>query len=108
MSINISMTNYVSISQAIELLNSCLTLDRGAVTRLVDCRVQCNERLADHPTVQVGSSKSGYVVGLLGIINGLFGVDEKGWGGICAVVADDGLIEKFVPTEPINLMEVKG
>ena len=42
--------------------------------------------MADHPTVQVREKKWEYRAGFLGIINGLFGTNEQGWGRIAMVV----------------------
>jgi hypothetical protein len=36
-----------------------------------------------------------YTLGILGLINGLFGVDERGWGHIASVV-DDGDNSKII------------
>lgn len=58
-----------------ERLNEFVNLDRQAIESLVDCRVFCNSMLADHPFLQVGSISPeqplDYMVGLLGIVNGL-------------------------------------
>lgn len=91
----------ISIKHTIDLLNSALISDRNAVEKLVGQRVKCNKTMAEHPTIQVGTvenQKNKYEVGLLGILNGLFGVDEKGYGPISAVFDDDKLI-KFVRTK---------
>jgi len=95
-----------TIDHAIKVLNEILMLDKKAIESLISNRVECNEALADHPTVQVGaimnktsscgkseymgSEITGYNVGLLGIINGLFGVDENKCGYIAARYNDDG------------------
>lgn len=31
----------------------------------------------------------------MGLINGLYGIDGKGWGWIEMVISDDGVIERF-------------
>lgn len=74
----------VTIDEAIALLNEAVDLDADAMHRLVNKRVRCNAALADHPAIQVLNSAPS-AVGLLGILNGLFGVDERGWGAITAV-----------------------
>ena len=79
----------VSFQEVIDVLNGALALDREAVEVLVEQRVPCNEALADHPTIQVQGDDSGAAVGLLGVLNGLFGTDEEGWGPIAAVFDDD-------------------
>lgn len=67
-----------------DLLNEIHLLDRQALGALLANRVPCNEALADHPTVQVGDANGGFTVGLLGILNGLAGVDSKGRGAVAA------------------------
>lgn len=77
----------VTKEQAVTLLNEIHALDPSVLQNLVSHRVPCNEALANHPTVQVGlvdGEDGKFEVGILGIINGLFGVDEKGWGFIAA------------------------
>lgn len=84
-----------TINEAITILNTILEADRGALQQLIDHRVLCNEALADHPTVQVGAVNGEYCVGVLGVINGLFGVDERQWGFIAAEYNDAGQLERF-------------
>lgn len=72
--------NTVDAVTASEFLNSLVQLDQEAMQKLADTRVPCNKSLVDHPTVQTSNGH----VGLLGIINGLFGTDDRGWGHICA------------------------
>jgi hypothetical protein len=100
----------ITIDQAIELLNQAVLTDREAIAALISNRVSCNEALANHPTIQVvaiinktracGKSEPGlnierYEVGLLGILNGLFGIDENGWGFIVAHYDDSGTLLGF-------------
>ena len=86
--------------QAISFLNELIALDPQAITALVESRVPCNQALADHPTVQVSATTgNGFSVGLLGVLNGLFGAREDGWGFITAVFDDNGQITEFKKTE---------
>jgi len=81
----------------IEYLNSLLLLDSTAISKLIDVRIQTNSRLAKHETVQVVQSNTGeYTVGLLGILNGLCGIDEDGLGFIVAECDMNNHIEKFL------------
>ncbi len=86
-------------ASALDALNSALDADRRAVSALFAIRVECNEALADHPTVQVG----GGTVGALGLINGLFGTiptgPRAGWGYISAIMDADGALIRFELTE---------
>lgn len=81
--------------QLVDYLNNLLELDRGAISRLIGHRTQCNKALADHPTVQVSDTSGVYGVGLLGILNGLFPVDNRGFGAISAIIEDDGTVIRF-------------
>jgi hypothetical protein len=72
--------------EVIGFLNHLLFFDRAAIEALVENRIPCNEALADHPSVQVCDLEQGSPkVGLLGILNGLCGTREDGWGFIAAV-----------------------
>lgn len=88
----------VALDEVIELLNEAVRDDRIAMDLLVNERVYCNETLANHPTIQVQKAEplvvfntkmseevSRWQVGLLGILNGIFGIDERGTGRIAAV-----------------------
>lgn len=72
----------VSVEDAINLLNELLELDANAIGSLVANRVPCNQGIADHYSVPVEQRNGGFVIGMFGIINGLFGVDDDGWGAI--------------------------
>lgn len=92
------MKSTVSPQETVAFLNSLLKIDRGAITKLVTHRVGCCRELADHPTVQVrslgGPRGSDFTdVGLLGILNGLFGATGPQYIGI--VVDDDNVIVCF-------------
>ncbi len=59
----------------VRILNEAFELDPAAVHALLCNRVPCNERLADHPTIQVSEnpvlSDGSCHVGMLGILNGV-------------------------------------
>ncbi len=90
----------VSVSHALRVLNRIHTADPSVLPTLLNHRVPCNETLADDPTVQVLESLTNekYVVGLLGIINGIFGVDERGYGYIAAYYDEQGTLDYFQRT----------
>ena len=88
------------IDRAIEVLNEMTMADREAVQLLVETRVPCNDALADHPTVQVHSDHGRHSVGLLGVINGLLGADDDGWGYVCAKFDDNMQLIEFKRTPP--------
>jgi len=94
------MRETVTVSEVIEFLNELLELDQKAIELLVDSRVPCSDSMASHPTVQVTGYASGaFKVGMLGILNGIFGVDAGGWGPISAVYDDDSRLIHFERTE---------
>jgi hypothetical protein len=77
----------VKLAQALRFLNELVELDPEAVTALCENRVSCNEAVAQHESVQVsaqGDNHKEYSVGLLGVLNGMFGADNAGWGQIAA------------------------
>lgn len=73
-----------SLDQAISILNELVAADPIAMRNLIENRVPCNEGLAEHPTAQVGFHDNEYRIGLLGVLNGIFGIHEDGNGALCA------------------------
>ncbi len=93
----------LKLDTAINTLNRFLLYDRDAMSDLfLNMASECNENLAQSPTVQVRSEGGGYKVAILGVLNGLFGVfdigPKKGWGPITMIV-DDGKIMRFERTQ---------
>lgn len=95
--------------EAIEVLNRIHAADDTVLPALIAYRVLCNRALADDPTVQVGrvempDRSDMWEVGLLGIVNGLFGVDEQSWGFIAAEYDDEKQLTGFVrtPSRPVE------
>lgn len=61
-----------AMRMACNLLNEAFSLDPAAVDSLITLHVVCNEKMADHPTVQVRQTgKDRYTMGMLGFLNGL-------------------------------------
>ncbi len=82
------------VDEMIEFLNGLAKLDPEGMGRLVAARVPCNKEMAEHPTVQVGTGhefgqeQNGWMVGVLGILNGFYGkFDEGKWQGAGAIAA---------------------
>jgi hypothetical protein len=73
-----------SVDHALQILNEMLAADPDAAKSLVETRVLCNEVLADHLTIQVMGDPDGFRVGLLGVLNGIFGTEGDGGGPIAA------------------------
>lgn len=90
------------VDRFLTFLNELVLLDREAVENLIETRVKCNQQLASHPTVQVMNAAEGApIVGLLGILNGLVGVQPEGsvnpgWGYIAASFDDNEKLVKFI------------
>ncbi len=87
----------------IAFLNSLVAIDAAAIHTLVEARVTCNTKLADHRSVQAVQVDVGvYNVGLLGILNGYCGTVDAGkhvgWGPITAVYVHGRLV-RFERTE---------
>lgn len=83
----------IALAQKIvDLLNEIIKQDPDAMSALIAARVPCSESLADHPTVQVGETDTGYKVGILGILNGLCGTDSKGRGFVAVIVEEGGRV----------------
>lgn len=83
------MREIITIDDAIAVLNEMLDADVAATAALLANRVPCNSTLSDHPGIQVQSQHGAYFVGLMGVINGLFGTYSDGWGPINYVFEED-------------------
>jgi len=83
----------VTADDVIRVLKEAFDLDPTAIQILIDHRVPCNEALADHPTIQVGTAENWrkyrpkshnlpknavHTIGLLGLLNGVFGKPDGG------------------------------
>jgi len=89
----------ITRDEVINFFNELINIDKSAIAALIANRVPCNERLANHPTVQVGKQNEGYDVGMLGILNGLFGCDNDGFGGILFCFDDKNNLIKVISRE---------
>lgn len=70
----------VTPQHVVDLLNDALVQDKQCIERLVAARVECNDALANHPTIQCGAGSDRIArVGLIGVLNGIFGA-ERGRG----------------------------
>jgi len=86
----------VSPSQTVIFLNELLKIDPEAIQGVFDSRVPCNDKIAHHPSVQVMTKNGRTVVGMLGILNGLFGKDKDGGAQIIAEYGSaDGKLKAF-------------
>ncbi len=101
----------VTLEETAEFLNELLKRDPTTINALFNIRVYCNQGLAEHPTVQVGCQGEGKrkicQVGFIGILNGLFGSDEKGWGHL-SLNMDNGSIISFDVLDEAKIASFKG
>lgn len=85
----------ITLREVIEHLNGALAKDRAAITRLVLQRVACNPSLVNdaHLAQRAGQQE----IGMLGLLNGLFGVDHRGngQGGGITVTMQGNAIQTF-------------
>ena len=86
----------ITVEQAVEVLNRAQKADPVAMHNLVSHRVICTRELTGDPTIQTGALGIGiHEVGMLGIINGIFGVDGSNIGFIAAETSVDGVLMGF-------------
>lgn len=84
----------VLAKRIVNFMNELLQLDRNAIVNLINTRMVCNKELAEHPTVQV-TGQGDDVVGILGVLNGLCGIYDNGFGAIAVVTDNIKGIQKF-------------
>jgi hypothetical protein len=95
----------LSPAEAVRILNELVVCDAQALQTLVEHRVTCNVALADHPEAQVGKTDGQWHIGLLGVLNALFGTlgseagTKEGWGALAGVYDDEGRLVNFVLTQ---------
>lgn len=76
----------VTPQDVVDFMNRLIEIDPEAIAKLVEEKVTCNDALASHSTVQVqlynenedASGEPEPRVGIVGILNGIFGVFEDG------------------------------
>lgn len=87
------------VRNAVDVLNRIHSKDPSVLPALITYRVPCNEELAADETVQVGQLNAGeeakWEVGFLGILNGIFGINDKGRGYIYAHFDDEKNLTHF-------------
>lgn len=87
------------------VLNEILRLDKEAANKLVTHRFECNQQLAEHPTIPVFTENGVDKIGLLGVINGILKKEDPTGSGICAIIDTD--TKKVVGFDLIPFEEVK-
>jgi len=88
----------ITPDDAVDLLNNMLLRDPGATAILIGSRHQVNAAMDAHPTLITQETKEGVpTLGLLGVLNGLFGFDEVHQRGVIVAVYDDNdRLDRFV------------
>lgn len=97
------MSPVISATDAVRILNEALELDRLAVETLFGVRVNVNKKLSEHDSIQVNANRT---MSVLGLLNGIFGINAQGLGYIAAEVEVDsdnirGKLVEFVLTSDI-------
>lgn len=87
--------NQESAQQAVDVLNQALAADPKAIQLLFDHRVSVSDAVAEHESIMVRTQHGKHSLGILGLLNGIMGLNEKGTGPIKAEVDDNGMIERF-------------
>ncbi len=69
----------MTTQQIVDLFNELHGLDPDFLLPLIETRLPCNQAIADHPTVVVDGDDVGgpWRVGLLGILEGIAGIDGQ-------------------------------
>lgn len=62
------------VDRTVLIVNEAIELDPSAMKALFENRIPCNNRLAQHPTIQVLQVEDiGHTVGVLGLLSGIVG-----------------------------------
>lgn len=96
-------TKSVSLIDAVEFFNELLQLDQGAVTKLLNIRAPLDENseLISHPSVQVRlCDLKQYSVGLVGVLNGLFGDENYRFAACYVLECSNGCVYNNRETIP--------
>ncbi len=98
----------ITTDEVISYLNYLLEIDPLTVSRFLQIRIACSEELAKSSVHVVMDDDAHPFVGLLGILNGLFGYVGRGplseLGAIGTLTDKRGLIKAFIRVEDIKDM----
>jgi len=96
-----SLKRTVTPEDVVALLNEMLDIDPVATQLLVKQRIRCNHKMKKHNDLQINlDNNNDPKVGLLGVLNGLFGKSPKGYGFILAQISEGGQYLKFIVKRP--------
>ena len=91
----------ITPQDAVDLLNTMLRLDPSGTAVLIGVRQPVNEALALGTEIAIHGTPEGILMaGLLGVINGLFGMREDERGCITAIYDSSGVLDRFELTTP--------
>jgi len=98
----------ITANDVCDLLNKMLKLDYDCTHAIVSYRQKCNDLIAKHETIQVQQYEEDEFpkVGIIGILNGMFGIREDGMGAICYEIENDRILG-FKPTPEKDDNETK-
>jgi len=97
---NSMLRRFITVEDVCSLLNEFLKMDPVCATALISHKEACNEAVTKHPIIQVFQYENEPPkVGLMGLLNGMFGVRDDSRGAICYEI-DSGTnkIISFKPT----------
>lgn len=84
----------ITTQETVKLLNEALMLDKNAIREIFIPHVECNEALAYHGAIDCYTDNNGrYFFGLLGLINGFFGISPYGCGSITVSATQTEILE---------------
>ena len=92
----------VAPQEVVDFLNEALKLDKNCIETLFNYGVDCNESIVNHPTIQCGKygDMKNPRLRFVGLLNGIFGVDENGYGCIAMSLDDEtNKLQKFIILE---------
>ena len=85
------------------LLNEMLDIDPVSTKALIKHRVVCNHKMKKHYDLQINVDDPNFPkIGLLGVLNGLFGKSPKGNGFIVAKISEGGQYLNFFVKRPLE------
>lgn len=82
----------VKVKDIIKVLNEALKIDGNAINELFSKRVEVNNKLANHKSIQVRQQKEEKTctLSILGLLNGIIGIDKNVYGPITAYYSETG------------------
>jgi hypothetical protein len=99
----------ITAEDVCRLLNEFLDADPKCANALLSHRIKCNKKIANHRTIQVQQfGRQRYPrVGIIGLLNGMFGIRKDGRGALCADIGKNGKFIYFKPTPIVCTVTVK-